>query len=136
MPKLPWKTVTEVPPATEVTLMASRLPLRRHRSIPGFMGATLRIRRQLARSEGLVGYALDAQLVSKTFWTVSAWTGPETLGRFDQADPHRADKEAIRPRMLPTTFVYWTGKAGDLPVPWDEVHRRIHERANQTPGPR
>jgi hypothetical protein len=129
MPKLPWASVHEVDPDTEVTVMGSRLPLRRYRDIPAFMGATLRIRRQLARSEGLVGYALDAQLTRKTFWTVSAWTDPAALDRFDRADPHRASTRAIKPRMEPSTFVFWTGRAADLPVAWHEVRRRVEERA-------
>jgi hypothetical protein len=128
MPKLPWTTIESVPPDTEVTVMASRLPLRRYRHIPRFLVATLRIRRQLAQSDGLVGYALDAQLARKTFWTVSAWTGRDRLYRFDGADPHRSAKEGIRPHMEPSTFVFWTGTAADLPIPWDEVRRRLAEK--------
>lgn len=136
MPKLPWASVHEVDPDTEVTVMGSRLPLRRYRHIPRFMAATLRIRRQLARSEGLVGYALDAQLLRKTFWTVSAWTDQAALRRFDRAEPHRGATRAIRPDMKPSTFVFWTGRAADLPVAWDEVHRRVAERAaEQEAGP-
>jgi hypothetical protein len=128
MPKLPWTTIDSVPPDTEVTVMASRLPLRRYRHIPRFLVATLRIRRQLAQSDGLIGYALDAQLVRKTFWTVSAWTGRDRLYRFDGADPHRSAKEGIRPHMEPSTFVFWTGTAADLPISWDEVRRRLAEK--------
>jgi hypothetical protein len=128
MPKLPWTSVTEVDPATEVTIMGSRLPLRSHLAIPGFLLATLRIRKQLKASEGLVGYALDARLTRKTFWTVSAWTSRDHLRRFDRANPHRADVQAIKPKMEPSTFVFWSGTAGDLPVAWDEVERRIAER--------
>ncbi|HEX8804060.1 MAG TPA: hypothetical protein VF743_07695 [Acidimicrobiales bacterium] len=130
MPKLSWTAVSDVPPETEVVIMGSRLPLRRHRSIPAFMAATLRIRRQLAGSEGLVGYALDAELARKTFWTISAWTGRDALRRFDREDPHRGATRAIRPRMLPSTFAFWTGTAADLPVPWDEVRRRLAAEAS------
>ena len=125
MPKLPWSNVSEVPADTEVTIMGSRLPLRSYRHVPRFLRATQRIRRQLARSEGLVGYALDAELTRKTFWTVSAWVGEDVLRRFSGADPHRAETAAIRPMMLPTTFVFWGGKASDLPVDWGDVRARI-----------
>jgi hypothetical protein len=125
MPKVPWTTVTAVPPDTQVTVMASRLPLRHYRHIPRFLAATVRIRRQLAHADGLVGYALDAQLFHKMFWTVSAWTGQDDLDRFQRADPHHRDTRAIRPLMLPTTFVFWTGIARDLPVPWREVRTRV-----------
>lgn len=131
MPKIPWTEIEKVSPDTEVTLMATRLPLRQYWHIPGFLATSQRVRRQLAHSEGLVGYALEAQLARKAFWTVSAWTDADHLRRFHQADPHHAAAEGIRPRMEESTFVTWTGKAGDLPIPWDEAYRRIAERRDQ-----
>jgi heme-degrading monooxygenase HmoA len=128
MPKLPWASINEVESDTDVTIMGSRLPLRSHLAVPGFLLAAQRIRKQLKGSEGLVGYALDARLLEKAFWTVSAWTSREHLERFDRADPHHAATGAIRPKMEPSTFVFWSGKARDLPVPWNEVERRIAER--------
>ena len=105
--------------------MASRLPLRSHLHLPGFLTATLRIRRQLAEAPGVVGYALDAKLWAKTFWTVSAWRSREHLEAFAATDPHRGDVDGIRPHMNPTTFVFWTSPASDLPITWAEVRRRI-----------
>jgi hypothetical protein len=125
VPALPWMTFEQVDPETECTVMASRLPLRSHTTIPKFLLWTLRIRRQLAHAPGLVGYALDAHLLRKTFWTVSAWTGGRDLGTFNRTEPHRSGTDALRPAMLPATFVVWTARAGDLPIRWDEVRRRI-----------
>lgn len=105
--------------------MGSRLPLRSHLHIPGFLAATLRIRRQLAEAPGLVGYALDARLFAKTFWTVSAWRSREQLEAFAATDPHRGDVGKIRSHIDPTTFVFWTASPSDLPIRWDEVRRRI-----------
>ncbi len=70
-------------------------------------------------------YALDAKLFEKTFWTVSAWRSREQLEAFAATDPHRRDVGKVRPNMDPTTFVFWTAKAGDLPIAWDEARRRI-----------
>ena len=127
MPKLPWTNVEAVPPDTEVVVMASRLPLRRYRHIPGFLAATLRIRRQLAGAPGLVGYALDAKLLRKEFWTLSAWTDRRALAAFDRADPHRASVDGIRPHMARSTFTFWSTTAADVPVAWDEATRRVAE---------
>jgi hypothetical protein len=129
MPAIPWKRIEEADPALEVAVMASRLPLRSYLRIPRFLTATLRIRRQLAEAPGLVGYALDAKLLNKTFWTVSAWRGREQLAAFAATDPHRRDVGKIRPAMDPTTFVFWTATADELPISWAEVRRRIEERA-------
>ena len=66
MPALPWTARQAVDPGREYLAMASRLPLNRHSSIPSFLRDALAIRRQLARADGLVGYALDAELARKT----------------------------------------------------------------------
>lgn len=129
MPPLPWTTISEVDADTATVVMASRLPLRSYRKVPGFLRRTLQIRKQLAHAPGLVGYALDAQLFRKTFWTVSAWTSREALEQFAGADPHHTATDSIRPDMLPTTFVFWTVPAGDLPIAWADVRRRVGERA-------
>ena len=70
-------------------VMASRLPLKRFRSIPSFLRATLRIRTLLADTAGLVGYALNAQLSRKTYWTVSVWQDRASLDAFARSQPHR-----------------------------------------------
>ncbi|MGH9025850.1 MAG: DUF3291 domain-containing protein [Acidimicrobiia bacterium] len=125
MPALPWKRFAAVEPETECTVMGSRLPLRKHRSIPGFLRWTLRIRGQLAETPGLIGYALDAKLTRKTFFTVSAWRSRADLERFVETDPHHTGIEAIRPHMAPSQFVFWTCPARELPVRFDEVRRRL-----------
>jgi hypothetical protein len=110
-------------------VMASRLPLRRYRRIPSFIRATLRIRRQLATAEGLVGYSLNAKLLSKTFWTLSAWRNQEALDRFARADPHRSLIAAIRPHMNRTTFVTWTSTGSDVPVKWETAREHVDREA-------
>jgi hypothetical protein len=97
------------------------------------------IRAQLARSDGLIGYALDAHLTRKTYYTVSAWDSQGALDAFGRADPHRSRVRMIRPRMRPTTFTFWTAAGADLPVSWTEARRRIAEAEagpdREDPGP-
>ena len=139
MPVLPWINVATVDPDADLTVMASKLPLRSHRHLPRFLRQTWLVHRQLSRSPGLVGYSLDARLVGKTFWTVSAWTSRPDLGGFDRSGPHRAAKEAIRPAMRPSTFVMWRCRADALPITWHEVRGRIEAAAvpanADQPGP-
>ena len=123
----PWKTVAAADPDAECVVMATYLPLRSYRSIPGFLRWTFRIQRQLHASDGLLGYALATQLLRKRFWTVSAWTDERSLGRFNRSDPHRRAMDAIRPRMGRTVFVSWTVTASDVPVGWADVQRRVED---------
>lgn len=129
MPALPWRTFDAVNPAHEYTVMASRLPLARYRDVPAFLQATMHIRRQLRRADGLLGYGLDAKLFRRTFWTLSVWRDADALAAFARTDPHAAHVERIRPLMNTTTFVTWTTTGDQLPVTWDHARQRISAAA-------
>ena len=131
MPALPWAQRRAVEPGRTYVAMASRLPLRRRRSIPGFLRDTLAIRRQLARADGLVGYALDAELARKTFWTFSVWEDQASLDAFASSDPHRAIIGRLRPLMGPTRFEFFQIPGSDLPLTWDQMKAPV--RGTQTP---
>jgi hypothetical protein len=120
MPALPWVQRQAVEPDRRYVVMASRLPLRSYRFIPGFLADTLRIRRQLARTEGLVGYALNARLTAKTFWTYSVWIDRESLEAFAAAEPHRRITQRLRPRMEETRFDFVTVPGADVARTWEE----------------
>ena len=134
MPALPWTTFSPPDPGREYQAMASRLPLARYLDVPSFLSATMAIRTQLAHADGLIGYALDAHLAQKTFYTVSAWDSQDALDAFARANPHHVRTEAIRPRMRPTTFTFWTVAGADLPISWAEARRRIAEAEKSGPG--
>lgn len=129
MPALPWSTGKTVDPDHECMIMASRLPLAGFRHLPAFIRATLKIRKQLSTADGLIGYSLDAHPMSKTFWTLSAWESREALEAFSRANPHHTIVAGIRPHMRPTTFVFWTAPASELPITWAEARRRVDEQA-------
>lgn len=125
MPALPWSRIATADPGTELTVVATRLPLRSYRHIPAFLVWTLRIRRQLAHAEGLVGYSLDAHLLRKTFLTVSAWQSRAAVDEFVHQDPHAAGMAAIRPNMEHSAFAFWTVAPEDLPLRWGDVRSRL-----------
>ena len=127
MPALRWKSLGAVDPAHEYIVMASRLPLGRHRDVPAFLRATMAIRRQLHKAEGLLGYGLDANLLRRTFWTLSVWQNADALGSFARANPHAARVERIRPIMETTTFVTWAATGDQLPVTWKNARKRIDD---------
>jgi hypothetical protein len=126
MPALPWTKIVAPEPDREYVAMASQLPLTRYRSIPSFLSATIAIRNQLSHADGLIGYALDAKLLRKTFWTVSVWESQEALQRFNHTDPHHARVERIRAGMQPTAFVFWSTPGSALPIAWDDARRRLY----------
>jgi hypothetical protein len=125
MPALPWTRFQPIDPARRYLAMASHLPLRAHRGIPGFLRDTMRIRRQLAQAPGLVGYALDAELARKTFWTISVWVDEPSLSVFAAGDPHRQLTRRLQPLMAESRFEFFPIRGRDLPLSWGEVRRRL-----------
>jgi heme-degrading monooxygenase HmoA len=125
MPEFPWAWRSAPAPTSECTVMASRLPVRGYRHLPVFLQRSLIIRRQLASAPGLIGFALLADLLHKTFWTVSAWDSRRSLTGFSMTNPHRIIARATKPMTGASTFVFWTCPVAELPVSWDEVRRRV-----------
>lgn len=128
MPTLPWTAPKSLPAGdTPVTIMASRLDLRRLRDVPGFLAAALRIRRQMLGSPGALGVSLIARPLHRTFWTLSAWQDQAALTASARREPHRQIMTHFRPRMAGSAFVTWTVPVTALPVPWDEARRRLEK---------
>jgi quinol monooxygenase YgiN len=130
MPAVPWTQRQAVDPSRKYVAMASRLPLRRSRSIPGFLRDAMAIRRQLARAHGMVGYALDAELGRKTFWTFSVWEDQPSLDAFAASDPHRAIIRRLRPLMGQTRFEFFQISGSDLPMTWDQMKEPVRSPAS------
>jgi hypothetical protein len=125
MTPLPWRTKLRAIPRQEYLVMASRLPLRSHRTIPRFLGLTASVARQLEGAGGLVGYSLLAQPIRKTFWTLSAWTDRAALDAFVRTMPHLAVMGKLRPHMGPTSFTTWMAPGSALPIAWDDAIERL-----------
>jgi heme-degrading monooxygenase HmoA len=127
MPALPWVERQAIDPDREYVAMASRLPLKRYRSIPGFLRGTLAVRRQLARTRGLVGYALNAEPARKRFWTFSVWEDRASLNAFAAADPHRRIIRRLAPLMDETRFEFFPISGSQLPMTWDRMSAPVRE---------
>ena len=130
MPALPWTTRTTPDPEATYVVMGSKLPLRGYRFIPRFLAHSMKIRRQLSRAEGLVGYALNARLTHKEFWTVSMWDSRDELQRFADTDPHAWIIRTKTRRMGQSKFVFWTCQGGETPIRWDTVAEHLNPPAD------
>jgi hypothetical protein len=127
MPALPWKAIRQPDPEATYFVMATHLPLTGHRHIPRFLADTARIRRQLAASDGLVGYSLDARPLRKRFGTVSAWESREDAQAFARAEPHATIMRARPGRMGPSRFRSWEASGRQVPVSWAEARAHLDE---------
>ena len=73
MPALPWTTIRTPDPARTYLAYATKLPLAKHRYVPGFLRDTLRIRRQLRSRQASSATRCSPTSRHATFWTVSVW---------------------------------------------------------------
>lgn len=119
--ELPWVQQHPFDPGRTYVAMASQLPLRRHAAIPGFLADTLRIRRQLAGTSGLVAYGLRAHLAGKTFWTFSIWDDQASLDAFAGSDPHRRITQRLKPRMVESHVELFPITGSELPWSWERI---------------
>ena len=128
MPALPWKSFAPPENDREYSALLTYLPLKRWRAIPKFMRYTSQIQRQLADSEGLIGYALDAKVLSRDFWTLSVWEDEASLRRFVQQNPHEKVMMDLLPHMGQTAFFPFNVDASSIPPDWEDTKRCMRER--------
>ncbi|MFB7469179.1 DUF3291 domain-containing protein [Streptomyces sp. NPDC056224] len=125
MPDIPWSTLTQAAPDTDVYVMASRFEtatlggaLRFFLKAPGIVG-------QIRRAPGAHGVALRARVLDRTFLTLSAWQDRDALYGFARSEPHRSDSRELAAFMKESAFTFWTVKASELPISWTEAEHRL-----------
>jgi hypothetical protein len=124
MPDLPWTSFAERDPKRQYVVLLTYLPLRRLTSTPAFFGHVQRIRGQLKRAPGLVGYSLRARPLAREYWTLSVWESERALLAFVKMQPHGGSMVSLRERMGETRFLRWP-VAGTEPLPdWEHAMRR------------
>jgi nitrite reductase/ring-hydroxylating ferredoxin subunit len=134
LPALPWTSFTEAEVDKEYAALLSRLPLATFRAMPKFFRFVFGIRRQLATSEGLIGYSLDANPLAKEFWTLSVWEDRDSLWEFVLKMPHSQAMRDLLPQMKQTEFFHFEVKGSSVPPDRQETRRRMLERATEAPS--
>ena len=126
MPALPWTTGPFNPTDDrELHVLTSTLPLTRYRDVPRFLRWAIQIRKQLATTDGVAGYSLDARLLRKTFYTLSAWQDRDAMNRFVQSGRHAAMLADMAGRLGQSTFVESSTHANGLPLDWAAAKQRL-----------
>ncbi|MGC2332074.1 MAG: hypothetical protein WA581_11510 [Candidatus Acidiferrales bacterium] len=120
----PWKSFAAPRDDKEYVALLSFLPLKRYRTIPKLARLAMETIGQLAKSPGLIGYSLGAELTRKRFWTVSVWEDQQALRDFVEQIPHSRIMQELAPHMDKTGFAEWTVRASEIPVPWATA--RLH----------
>ena len=125
MPTLAWFTIATADDETRVTVMASSFRLRRLRDVPRFLFDSLRIHRQVRRSDGALGVSLVAHPLRREFLTLSAWRDRDSVNALVRAEPHVGAMRRHRAGTAEALFTFWDVPAGELPVRWDQAQHRL-----------
>ncbi|MGY6501992.1 MAG: DUF3291 domain-containing protein [Acidimicrobiales bacterium] len=128
MPTLPWTNGSVTTPPGEVTVLASRLDLRRHRDVPGFLRAAMGLHRRLGDAPGSIGLTLRAEPLRRRFWTLSAWTDDDAVRAYVSRPEHRAVMERFGPAMAGSQFATWRAPGAERPT-WAEAQVRLTSEA-------
>lgn len=123
--KSPWKSMKPLEPDHEYVVLASSIPpLSRSSTGRLFRGAST-VRRQLASTEGVVGFSLLARPLRKQYATLSVWVDDDALAAFAAGSPHHKLMTDLSPEMGPTKFVRWTISGSGGRPSWGEAMQRL-----------
>ncbi|WP_030710285.1 DUF3291 domain-containing protein [Streptomyces sp. NRRL F-2580] len=128
MPDIPWSTPTQAAPDAEVYVMASRFETATLAGAVRFFLKAPGIVLQIRKAPGAHGVALRARVLRRTFLTLSAWEDRDALYRFAGSEPHRSSSRAAAAFMKESAFTFWTVRADELPIGWQEAERRLAEQ--------
>jgi heme-degrading monooxygenase HmoA len=121
----PWKPLRTVDADREYVALLSYLPLKTYRKTPAFVRYARQVQQQLASTRGVAGYSVHAQLLSRRFWTLSAWESEAALVDFVRHAPHSDVMRALAGHMGKTFVVKWTVKGSQLPLDWAAAKKRV-----------
>ena len=123
--KTPWKTLERLEPDSEYLVLATRLPpLGRSSTLRLARGAG-QVRKQLSKTDGVMGFSLVARPWRKDYATLSVWRSDEALDAFVAQEPHAALVASLSPLLAPTTFVRWTMQGSEGKPSWTDAFRRM-----------
>jgi hypothetical protein len=117
--------VAKVEPGIDYLVLASSIPPRGYGSTWALFRGSRVVRRQLASTDGILGFSLLAEPVRKRYATLSVWRDEAALAAFAGAEPHHQLMADLAPQMAPTTFVRWTIPGSSAPPSWPDALQRL-----------
>lgn len=123
--KSPWKSMGPMQPDRSYVVLASSIPPRRRSSTRALFAGAGAVRKQLANTEGVLGFSLLARPFRRQYATLSVWEDEAALANFARSEPHAQLMVDLGPDMAPTTFARWTMSGGDGRPSWRDALTRL-----------
>ena len=123
--EFPWQPFMTPEPDSELLGVVGEIRPYRYRTVPRIIQATRRIETQLADSDGLIGYALRAEVLRRRFWAVSVWEDEESLQNFVTKNPHVEVMATLKGEMETSRFDRFDVNGNEVPVAIDKAIARV-----------
>ena len=123
--KSPWKSIGRFEPDRSYLVLASSIPPRKLSSTWRMFRGASAVRKQIAKTEGVIGFSLLARPLRKQYATLSVWSDDEALSMFSGESPHHELMSKLAPEMGPTKFVRWTISGSDGRPSWSDALQRL-----------
>ena len=121
----PWKKIRDVDSDAEYLVLASAIPTKSLRSTWRMFRGASAVRKQLASTEGIVGFSLLARPLRQAVRDTLVWSDQAALDAFVHASPHTELMGALGTEMGPTRFERWTITGSQQRPSWSEALRRL-----------
>lgn len=110
--------------------VATRLKVRQHRFVPGFLTGSLAVAWQARNSDGYLGGKLRVES-DNVFWTLTAWDSGSAVAAFRSSGTHATLAPKLAGWASEGVIGVWSSASPDLPD-WDEVARQTSARPRFT----
>lgn len=121
----PWNRLAPLELDREYVVLASSIPPRRRTSTWRLFRGASSVRKQLARTDGVIGFSLLARPLKKQYATLSIWEDQDALRAFSDSSPHRELVTHLSAQMNRTRFVSWTINGSDGRPTWNEALQKL-----------
>lgn len=120
--------VAPTPPAGQVVVAATYLPLSRWRYLFAFSRTASLVAQQLERTPGVVWFSIQAEYGRRTFWTLSVWTDRDAMRKFLPVEPHASAMRRFSLWGAPDAkFLDWDSPT--VWVTWGDAYRQLGRAA-------
>jgi hypothetical protein len=103
----------------------TRLRIHSVRYMPVFAMYTMQALGQVRKSEGFRGGKLLPDR-DRTFWTMTAWDGPESMRGYMTSGAHKKAMPKLMQWCDEASVAHWEQEESSLPS-WEEADRRMRE---------
>ena len=123
--KSPWKSFDNLEPGHEYVVLASSIPPRSRSSTRRLFQGARAVRKQMASTQGVIGFSLLARPLRKQYVTLSVWVDEGALAAFVESSPHHELMAGLSPEMGETKFVRWMINGCQGRPSWHDALRQL-----------